>query len=81
MLAVCGTEHPTKTGMIGYPEFTYVRDRHYVWKNPGGYELRVDCPSGFLNWDQFIYWPSERYPDELGGNGIERVRTWAYIHE
>jgi hypothetical protein len=69
------------TGMIAYPEFSYCRDRNGIETSPGSYELQINCPTGMLNFDSFIYWPSETYPDRIGGNGVERIRTWAYIHE
>ncbi len=69
------------TGMIAYPEFKYRRDYHDLQPKPGEYELRIDCSSGWINWDRFIYWPSEEYPDQIQGNGVERMGTWAYVHE
>jgi hypothetical protein len=69
------------TGMIGYPEFSYDKDHNDLETKPGEYELRIDCTSGALNWDRFIYWPSEKYPDRIQGNGVERIRAWAYVHE
>ena len=45
------------------------------------WELRVRCPSGFLNWDVFHYWPGARYPDSLYGGSVERIGDWAYVHE
>ena len=62
------------TGLIAYPHFTYT-------KKPSDYELRIDCPSGGINFDTFIYWPSETYPDHIGGNRVERIGKWAYVHE
>jgi hypothetical protein len=69
------------TGMIAYPEFSYRKDRNDFQTNPGSYELRIDCTSGGINFDRFIYWPSETYPDRLQGNGVERIHKWAYVHE
>ena len=69
------------TGMIAYPEFTYQKDYNDIQSKPGEYELRIDCTSGGINFDRFIYWPSEDYPDRIQGNGVERFRTWAYVHE
>ena len=45
------------------------------------WELRVDCPIGFLNWDVFFYWPTQNYPDGIYGGAIERIADWAYVHE
>jgi hypothetical protein len=48
---------------------------------PSRWELRVHCSIGFLNWDMFIYWPTEDYPDGIYGGAIERIADWAYVHE
>jgi len=69
------------TGMIAYPEFSYGKDRNDIQTNPGSYELRIDCTSGGINFDRFIYWPSETYPDRIQDNRVERIRKWAYVHE
>ena len=69
------------TGMIAYPEFSYRKDRHDIQPSPGSFELRIDCTSGGINFDRFIYWPSERYPDRIQDNGVEQIRKWAYVHE
>jgi len=45
------------------------------------WELSVPCSRGVLNWDVFFYWPSEIYPDRLYGGSIERIDSWAYVHE
>ncbi len=69
------------TGMIGYQVWRYTKDRNDLDAKPDSYELRIDCPSGGLNFDRFIYWPSERYPRRIQGNGVEEIRSWAYVHE
>ena len=45
------------------------------------FELTVPCSIGLLNWDVFVYWPSEEYPDHMYGGWVERVEGWAYVHE
>lgn len=69
------------TGMIGYPEFTYLKDHNDLEIKRGEYELRINCPSGGINFDRFIYWPSEKYPNRIQGKPVERIRGWAYVHE
>jgi hypothetical protein len=69
------------TGMLAYPEFSYCKDRNDIQASPGSFELRIDCTSGGINFDRFIYWPSETYPDRIQGNEVERIRKWAYVHE
>lgn len=69
------------TGLIAYPEFRYTKDRNDLEVRPGQYELRINCSSGGINFDRFVYWPSEKYPDRIQGNGISRIGAWAYLHE
>ena len=69
------------TGMIGYPEFTYAKDRNDLEAKPGSYELRINCPSGGINFDRFIYWPSQQYPRKIQHKPAERIGNWAYVHE
>jgi hypothetical protein len=69
------------TGMIAYPDFLYLKDTNDIQTKPGSYELRIDCTSGGINFDRFIYWPSETYPDRIQGNRVERIDKWAYVHE
>ncbi len=68
-------------GMIAYPEFSYRKDRNDNQPSPGSYELRIDCPQAPLNFDRFVYWPSETYPDRIQDKVAERFRKWAYVHE
>lgn len=36
---------------------------------------------GLMNWDRFVYFPDQAYPERGFGGSIERVRNWAYVHE
>ena len=69
------------TGLVGYPEFTYRKGYNDLRQVENSFELRISCPSGGINFDRFIYWPSERYPDRIQGNGIEKIGSWVYVHE
>jgi hypothetical protein len=76
------------TGIRAYPIFEYKTpesaNEYYkdiLEKHNVPYELRVNCPLGFLNWDCFIYWPSESYPDNIDGAFTELIGRWAYLHE
>ncbi len=70
------------TGIAAYPSFRYRRAGSTEAEEKfEGYELSVDCPSGLLNWDRFVYWPSKTYPDGLYGGRVERIGDWAYVHE
>ena len=69
------------TGMIAYPEFTYRKDDKGIQASRGEYELRINCPSAFMNFDTFIFRPSGDYSDLMRDNGVERICAWAYVHE
>ncbi|MEO6593807.1 MAG: hypothetical protein ABIP94_03545 [Planctomycetota bacterium] len=43
--------------------------------------LAASVPSGFLNFDEFIYLPNQNYP-ECGWSGWwQRLRRWAYLRQ
>jgi len=44
------------------------------------WELRINCPTGLLNHDAFVYWPTGNYPEHLYGGKTEPVGKWVYIH-
>lgn len=44
------------------------------------WELRINCPTGLLNHDTFVYWPTEDYPEHLYGGHTESVGRWVYVH-
>ncbi|MBD3245596.1 MAG: hypothetical protein GF333_01115 [Candidatus Omnitrophica bacterium] len=69
------------TDMGAYPEYRYERaDSSRQWHgNP--WVLYVETPLGILNWDIFLYYPEQNYPEYAFGGSIERMRKWAYIHE
>ena len=69
------------TGMIAYPKFRYVRDYENMVPKPGEYELEIFCPRCFGNFDKFIYHPSEKYPEMLWDENLEKILGWAYLHE
>jgi hypothetical protein len=41
----------------------------------------ANVSTAVLNWDTFIYFPNQRYPDVGYGGWIERIDRWAYVHE
>ncbi len=70
-----------KTGMGAYPEYEY-----YLSSNPNEFEgnswiLEVDTPNGGINFDKFMYFPKQNYPEVGYGGVIERIEDWAYVHE
>lgn len=44
------------------------------------WELRINCPTGLLNHDIFVYWPTQEYPQHLYGGRAELIDGWAYVH-
>ena len=46
----------------------------------GGYELGIGMHFG-MSFDQFVYWPSEAYPDRMSPGNAVRVGKWAYVHD
>lgn len=44
------------------------------------WELRINCPTGLLNHDAFVYWPTGNYPAHLYGGKTESIGKWVYIH-
>lgn len=70
-----------QTGMGAYPNYEYYTgtEAEYYEHNP--WVLLVHTPIGFLNWDQFMYFPRQNYPPHGYGGFIERVADWAYVHE
>jgi len=44
------------------------------------WELRINCPTGLLNHDALVYWPTESYPQHLYGGNTEAIGRWVYIH-
>jgi len=43
------------------------------------WELRINCPTGLLNHDTLVYWPTEEYPQHLYGGNTEPVGRWVYV--
>lgn len=69
------------TGMAAYPKYEYlVGTEAQKWEN-NTWILYIETPSGGLNWDMFMYFPRENYPQKGFGGVIEKVGGWAYVHE
>lgn len=70
-----------RTEMMGYPDYVYLTgaDAQRYDNNP--WALIVRTPSGFINFDEFLYFPLQNYPAHGHGGVLERVRDWAYVHE
>lgn len=69
------------TGMAAYPNYEY-----HVGKNAARYDgnpwvVGVFTPTGLINFDQFIFYPLQNYPESGCMGRFERIADWAYIHE
>jgi hypothetical protein len=70
------------TGMDAYPEYEYVSGNQALENYHGNpWAVWVDTPSGGINWDIFLYYPRQNYPERGHGGWLERVKEWAYVHE
>jgi hypothetical protein len=67
------------TGMPSYPNYEYSTESERWKGNP--WVLYIDTPIGLINWDMFLYFPLQNYPEEGYGGYLQRVGTWAYVHE
>ena len=68
-----------KTGMPAYPTYRYSTETNRWDGNP--WVVYVNCTSGGINFDMFMYFPKQNYPERGYGGSLERVGKWAYVHE
>jgi hypothetical protein len=66
------------TGMAAYPDYEY--STVSVCEGANKWYIKVDA-GGVLNWDFFFYCPLGNYPSDIGGDWVEVVEDWAYLHE
>ncbi len=69
------------TGMAAYPRYEYYAGEEAARYNGNPWALVVFTPSGGINFDQFMYFPLQNYPDSGYGGWVERIADWAYVHE
>lgn len=70
------------TGVGSAPEFRYIvgeQAKREYHANP--WVLQLDVSTGVMNWDIFIYYPLQNYPERGHGGALERIGDWAYVHE
>ena len=67
--------------MGAYPKYEYVAGEEAKKWDDNPWVLYVRTPLGGLNWDMFIYFPKQNYPEHGYGGVLERVKDWAYVHE
>jgi hypothetical protein len=70
-----------RTGIMAYPNYRYYvgPEAQRYDKNP--WVLVIHTPSGGINFDQFMYFPLQNYPQQGYGGSLVRIRDWAYVHE
>jgi hypothetical protein len=67
------------TGVGMSPTFRYVEGEPEAYDgNPWVLIIYPPCPLGF---DSLLYFPHQNYPARGYGGSLQRVRTWAYVHE
>lgn len=73
------------TGMAAYPEYRYApRGGGSSGTTPpeqNPWMLWVNTPSGGINFDEFMYFPLQNYPEKDYGGVLQRIGEWAYLHE
>jgi hypothetical protein len=69
------------TGMRAYPKYEYLAGEKAKPFDDNPWVLYVFTPSGGINFDQFMYFPRQNYPEHGYGGWLERIGDWAYVHE
>ncbi|MBM4044395.1 MAG: hypothetical protein FJ279_04715 [Planctomycetes bacterium] len=69
------------TGMGAYPRYEYVAGDKAKQRYGNPWALYIHTSIGFCNFDMFLYFPNQNYPEKGYGGVLERVRDWAYVHE
>ena len=71
-----------RTGMMAYPDYEFEVTGEYAHRyerNP--WILFVNTPSGGINFDRFIYFPLQNYPERGESGSYEKIHDWVYYHE
>lgn len=63
------------------PEFYYRRPAPEDDLEGNAWMLDVNPPVIGIGFDRFIYLPKQNYPERGWGGVLERIGTWAYVHE
>ena len=69
------------TGLAAYPSYEYLAGEKAARFDGNPWVLVVSTPSGGINFDTFMYFPLQNYPETGYGGSLERVLDWAYVHE
>ena len=69
-----------RTGVGAYPAYDYVVGQPERYDG-NAWVLLVSPPCPAMGFDTLMYFPRRNYPDVGYGGRLERVGTWAYVHE
>ena len=69
------------TRMGAFPAYEYASGDKAKRFEANPWALYVFTPSGGINFDQFLYFPLQNYPQRGFGGWLERIGDWAYVHE
>jgi hypothetical protein len=69
------------TGLGGYPEYHYHVGPDAARYDGNPWVLVVPSTSGGINFDEFLYFPRQNYPAHGHGGWLEKIGSWAYLHE
>ena len=70
-----------KPGIGTSPEFYYRLPERDESIEGNAWMLDVNPPVIGIGFDRFIYLPKQNYPERGWGGVLERMGTWAYVHE
>lgn len=70
-----------KPGIGTSPEFYYRLPERDESIEGNAWMLDVNPPVIGIGFDRFIYLPNQNYPERGWGGVLERIGTWAYVHE
>ncbi|MEN9575513.1 MAG: hypothetical protein RL514_3368 [Verrucomicrobiota bacterium] len=68
-------------GIHTSPEFFYRLPKPDESIDGNAWMLEVNPPIVGIGFDRFIYLPNQNYPERGWGGVLERIGTWAYVHE
>jgi MFS family permease len=69
-----------RTGMSAYPTYEYAPGPGYYCSDNTSWNISI-LVGDVLNWDMFFYCPGQDYPAKAGGDPVEVIGAWAYLHE
>lgn len=67
--------------MSAYPTYSYSANPFHLDAKGNPWELWVDTPYGPIDFDRFVYFPNQNYPERGESGFYERIGEWAYYHE